>query len=407
MPANTPNYNLKKPVPTDNFDVEDQNGNMDLIDAALAPTADPTQVPTGLSGKLSQWVSWITNRIKAITGGSNWYDAPATTLQAAKIQMDTTQNGLNTHLVDKMHIPYVVDIGSLGNAKVITLNPAPAEYIEGMALSFKNAIQNSGAVTINVNGLGTKSILKSNGNTLASGNLKVGSIYTIRYNGTSFILQGDGGSGDATASDLRSGKTASTDAGDITGTVPTKGNTPSVGYEPAIAIATPSASGRIYLKAPKGIYDVDTYIYYDDADLIAVNIKQGVDIMGLVGTYQFTFSPGENLQYTDGYENFHYNTAYTLQKQCTVGMKGTFRVKFRLYNKNYEERVVYGRLRKNGIDTGTERVNTTSAIVTYTEDISLEPGDVLSVYSRTGNGGYAVAVSTFTISTAEGSLFKL
>ena len=53
-------------------------------------------------------------------------------------------------------------------------------------------------------------------------NLKAGGIYTLRYNGVNFILQGEGASGDATASDLLSGKTASTDAGEITGTIPSK-----------------------------------------------------------------------------------------------------------------------------------------------------------------------------------------
>lgn len=36
----TPNYNLKKPLGSEYFDVEDQNGNMDLIDTALKETAD-------------------------------------------------------------------------------------------------------------------------------------------------------------------------------------------------------------------------------------------------------------------------------------------------------------------------------------------------------------------------------
>ena len=35
MPNYTPNYNLKKPLTTESYNVEDQNANMDLIDAAL------------------------------------------------------------------------------------------------------------------------------------------------------------------------------------------------------------------------------------------------------------------------------------------------------------------------------------------------------------------------------------
>ncbi len=88
MATQTPNYNLIKPGDNDFYDINSFIGeNMELIDAALKPTADPDQVPIGNVGKLAQWVSWLTNRIKAITGGANWYDAPDITLAAAATQI--------------------------------------------------------------------------------------------------------------------------------------------------------------------------------------------------------------------------------------------------------------------------------------------------------------------------------
>lgn len=104
------------------------------------------------------------------------------------------------------------------NAKIIALNPAPTSLVEGFALSFKNVTQNTGAVTLNVNGLGAKSVLKANGTALASGNLKANSIYTVRFNGTSFILQGEGGEyGTAMAADVLLGKTFGTEGGVLPG----------------------------------------------------------------------------------------------------------------------------------------------------------------------------------------------
>jgi hypothetical protein len=78
----TPNYNLKKPGDEDFYNIKDQNDNMNTIDEALTPTADPTQVPAGNGpGKIVQWVSWLTNRIKAITGKANWWDPPTKNME--------------------------------------------------------------------------------------------------------------------------------------------------------------------------------------------------------------------------------------------------------------------------------------------------------------------------------------
>lgn len=97
------------------------------------------------------------------------------------------------------------------------------EYKEPLALAVKIPNDSTGACTININGLGAKAILKANGNAVT--NLKANSIYTMRYNGTNFILQGEGGSGNATAADILAGKTASTDAGDVIGNIPNKAGT--------------------------------------------------------------------------------------------------------------------------------------------------------------------------------------
>ena len=166
----TPNYNLKMPTYDEFSDVEDLNENSKIIDTELKKNANDISV--------------------------HWAD-------------------------DINHVRYGTASGA--NAKTIALSPVPAILKEGMALSFKNITANTGAVTLNVNGLGAKPIVKSNGNALVSGNLKAGSIYTVRYSGTSFILQGEGGEyGNAVASDVYIGKTFGTDDGLVVGTNPYK-----------------------------------------------------------------------------------------------------------------------------------------------------------------------------------------
>lgn len=74
------------PLPTDLNRIE---GNIQAIESG-SRTLDPSQVPSGNTGSLRQLLDWFANRIKAITGTTNWYDAPATTLAAAKSHIDAT-----------------------------------------------------------------------------------------------------------------------------------------------------------------------------------------------------------------------------------------------------------------------------------------------------------------------------
>lgn len=102
-----------------------------------------------------------------------------------------SQSALDVHLADKAHVPYAVASGS-ANAYTVTINGITS-YQEGLAVAVKINIDNTGPSTLNVNSLGAKPIKKQNGNDVSAEDLKAGSIYTLRYNGTNFILQGEGG----------------------------------------------------------------------------------------------------------------------------------------------------------------------------------------------------------------------
>lgn len=137
-----------------------------------------------------------------------------------ELQVDA--NKFASHLADYVQHPgYAVATGS-ANTYVVTLNPAPTAYIDGMGIVVKINVASTGTSTLNVNGLGAKTILDSLGNAITAGGLKAGTPYTLRYNGTSFIVQGKGGGGNATSADLYLGKTATVDTGQITGTNPYK-----------------------------------------------------------------------------------------------------------------------------------------------------------------------------------------
>lgn len=216
-----------------------------------------------------------------------------------------------SHLVDYTQHPYYAgDTSSTGTGILqITL---PVTYSSwsavpiGACFSFKNIYDNqtiASGIKLALAGLaGEKPILKPNGNLFTT--LTKDAIYTVRWNGVNFILQGEGASGNATASDLLSGKTATTDAGEITGTMPNRG---AVSHSLAIngtytipegyhngsgqvtqsiptkgaATITPGTTNQViaagqYLSGPQTIVG--------DANLIPENIKEGVNIFGKVGT---------------------------------------------------------------------------------------------------------------------------
>lgn len=184
-------------------------------------------------------------------------------------QNAASQEEFDSHLINPMHIPYAVATGS-ANSYAVTITPAPPSYVEGMAIAVKIPVDNTGPSSINVNGMGAVPIKKPNGNDVSAGNLKAGSIYTLRYNGTNFILQGEGGGGNAQPEDVLSGKTFTNDYGEQVGTMPNRG----------AMIITPGTSN---ITIPAGYHNGSGYVK-GDPNLVPENIKQGVSIFGVSGT---------------------------------------------------------------------------------------------------------------------------
>ena len=217
------------------------------------------------AGKKNEFDDWFTS-IKDIFSG----DVAGNLLS----KITQIENELAAHKADyTTHTGFAVATGT-ANSYIATLTPALSTYKEGVSLRLKINVANTGASTINVNGLGAKAIKKQNGNAAVIGTLKAGSVYTLAYDGTAFILQGEGASGNAIASDLLSGKTASADAGDIVGTIPNK-----VG---SATIITPRTSDIVI---PKGYFggDINDGKILGDLNLIADNILSGKSIFGVNG----------------------------------------------------------------------------------------------------------------------------
>ncbi len=69
-------------------DFNRSEGNINAIEVG-SRTLDQAQNPSGNSGSLRQILDWLVNRIKAISGKTNWYDSPDITLAGAKSHVDS------------------------------------------------------------------------------------------------------------------------------------------------------------------------------------------------------------------------------------------------------------------------------------------------------------------------------
>lgn len=191
-------------------------------------------------------------------------------------QAGTPQNALNLNNLEggvgRAH--WFSTMTNAGNAYSATMNPAPAAYVAGMTVRLQVNASSTGAVTINLNGLGAKNVKKANG--VAVANWTINAIVTLVYNGTDFISQGDGGSGNAAASDLLSGKTASTDVGDIVGTMPLN-----VGDK---IVAGAGSAGQVLGVVPNAYWIGTDRLVLQDANFIAANIPASLSMFGLAGT---------------------------------------------------------------------------------------------------------------------------
>ena len=83
-------------------------------------------------------------------------------------------------------VPFANATGSDGDY-VVSYTPAPVAYTTGMVISFAANHANTGAVTVNVNGLGVKDMIRD-GDPLVGGEISVSDFVRAIYDGTQFLV---------------------------------------------------------------------------------------------------------------------------------------------------------------------------------------------------------------------------
>jgi hypothetical protein len=165
---------------------------MTLANAPGAPSAgDAYLIPTGATGiwasnvgKIAQWTGSVWTYLTPPDGhGISLPDGRVFERVAGtyveKLALDAQSGKWN----------YAV-AGGTANALTATLTPAPTALVPGMVLDVGILAENTGAATLDVNGLGAAPIKTMAGAALQRGDLILGSIMRFVYSGTAWLLGG-------------------------------------------------------------------------------------------------------------------------------------------------------------------------------------------------------------------------
>ncbi|KMY28300.1 hypothetical protein ACZ11_24035 [Lysinibacillus xylanilyticus] len=156
--------------------------------------------------------------------------------------LESLQTEVTEHLVDNIsHTEWIETVGGTANALTATI-AGITSYKNGLGVSFPVKSNSTAAMTLNINGLGAIPIKKANGTPFSNG--ITNGVYTVRYRDGAFILQGE--------SEVEIGR----------------------------QIIVPGTTNKA---VSAGLHDGTGYVE-GSPNLIASNIKVGINMFGVVGT---------------------------------------------------------------------------------------------------------------------------
>lgn len=161
--------------------------------AAQAASVRPTYSPSNGGGDPESWYQDCTS--PASDDGTEWRSAALNILLAAMrasvrksgVAVSNLDDNLLARAIRSQGLNYVPTIGGTANALTATLDPAPADWaaLTGTPFRFVVGTTNTGAATLNLNGLGAKDIVYPGDNSpMLAGELIVGAVRTGLYDGT-------------------------------------------------------------------------------------------------------------------------------------------------------------------------------------------------------------------------------
>ncbi|SCY78040.1 hypothetical protein [Lysinibacillus fusiformis] len=263
---------------------------------------------------------------------------------------------LANHIAEVSHIKWIETVGGTANALTATVSGITS-YKNGLAVSFPATSNSTAAMTLNINGLGAIPIKKANGT--AFNNAKANGVYTVRYRAGSFILQGEGGAGNAQPSEVLTGKTFTNDNGEQSGTMNNFVN----------PIITPNSND---VTLTDGFYKN--------------GVVKGVFVVPVIADYGFeVFNQGSYVMTA--------SLSYTPVISMTwLGGDGTIRLTHGMYAQYTF--TVYSQVYINGVAVGIERQSSSVDIYDWTQDFNVKKGDKIEIRAKAHYNAVVYVVRT-------------
>ena len=146
-----------------------------------------------------------------------------------------------------------------------------------------------------------------------------------------------------------------------------------------------SLTGVTWNSAYKGWYDISGNLYVRDYVTAGNYLIPGMDT-SILPTFETT------------------STTYVKAYEFKISKSGIYRTYFTMSGGSVYNR--YGRIYKNGVAVGTERI-ATSVPLFNTEDLSFQKGDLIQVYAKVDSGGTTYIPLFRLCSSDEGGLLIL
>lgn len=164
---------------------------VDLLGPASLNAVTSRPARTNTRGAVNTWFQDCSTPTSTdgTTFSSDWFNDMLAQLRTAMVDAGIALDNADDMLwraIQSYSIRYAVDTGAV-NALVITNSPAVQSYRAGMAFLVEVLVQNNGAATINVDGLGAKPIVAL-GSALGGAEMRADYDALLVYDGSAFVL---------------------------------------------------------------------------------------------------------------------------------------------------------------------------------------------------------------------------